>query len=82
MFENASVSLKSMILTGCLPCVPMSNKRIPGWNSKIGRLARKLLSGAGSTLLYEADALITSIWNQRLLRDHAFKSGLARLIVI
>ena len=40
MFENASVSTKSITLIGALPSVPISNNRRPGRNSIIGRLAR------------------------------------------
>ena len=78
---NASVELKSTILTGCLPCVPNPNNFVPALNSKTGRLALNSLFSTATVLLYAALALITSTWNQRLERVHAFKSGLARLIV-
>ena len=52
----------------------------------IGRLAllaevAYIVTDSG-LLLYVAVALITSIWNQRLLRDHAFLSILFLAIVM
>ena len=71
-----------MMFTGASPCVPKSNSLVPARNSKIGLQARNALSNTGVVLLYAALALITSTWNQRLLRVHALRSGLARLIVM
>ena len=51
MFDSASVSLRSMIFTGCLACVPMLYNLVPPRNSMIGRLARWALSNAAVVLL-------------------------------
>ena len=64
-----------------MPSVPKSNNLVPARNSKIGLRARDKLSTTGTVSLYAALALITSMWNQRLLRVHALRSGLARLTV-
>ena len=59
----------------------MSNNLVPPRNSRIGRLARNALSISGTVLLYSADALITSIWNQRLDLVQALRSGLSSAMV-
>ena len=70
-----------MMSTGCLPCVPISYSLVPPRNSRIGRRALTALSSAGVVLLYVDEAVMTSIWNQRLLRLHALRSGESNAIV-
>ena len=79
---NASNVVKSMMLTGFLPAVPELKSFVPAWNSRIGLRALAARSNSGVVLLYEADSSSTCLWNHRLLRDQAFLSVLARLIVM
>ena len=79
---NASVSLKSITLIGVLPLVPKLNSRKFFSNSMIGLDALRPVSITAIVLLSSAVWLITSMWNQRLLLVHPFKSLLALLIVI